>query len=262
MANVFSCLYHGTDAEELLIHIDINRDKPPHIAAMMSCVHSALVLLKDNRGDPCVLPDLAGIGPNYTVPALIDLSAFTLVGVVFATRGAPRFHFTRINILDAIPAGALVRFTGLVCLDPAPDNTDDYMPTQCSMYCRSDFTSVLTTALNNSTPTWVFAKVNSSFEHRYITTSINPVHYIGVSLSGLTIDPHEVIMVFGRSCVVIVHLCLLCSPNWVGQQTWPPPSQVHVLPEQCLIRVLVGDYMNLNLGASGQSLHDHHPKAT
>ncbi|CAD6336749.1 unnamed protein product [Miscanthus lutarioriparius] len=41
-----------------------------------------------------------------------------------------------------------------------------YMPTKCSMYCCSGFTSMLTTAMSSSTPTWMSAKVDNSFERR------------------------------------------------------------------------------------------------
>ncbi|CAD6202156.1 unnamed protein product [Miscanthus lutarioriparius] len=51
-------------------------------------------------------------------------------------------------------------------IDVAPSNTADYVPTKCSMYCRSGFTSMLTTALSSSTPTWVSAAVINSFDKR------------------------------------------------------------------------------------------------
>jgi hypothetical protein len=126
---------------------------------------------------------------------------------------------------------------------------------------------MLTTALSSSTPTWVSAKADSSFEHRYISTSIIPVRSIGLSLPGLTIDAHEVLMMFGRSCDVnVLNLWVLFSLDWFEQQPWPPPPQVQVLTEQSLDRVVVALEiylnLNLNLGASGQSLHGHHPKAT
>jgi hypothetical protein len=101
---------------------------------------------------------------------------------------------------------------------------------------------MLTTALSSSTPTWVSAKADSSFEHRYISTSIIPVRSIGLSLPGLTIDAHEVLMMFGRSCDVnVLNLWVLFSLDWFEQQPWPPPPQVQVLTEQSLDRVVVGD---------------------
>jgi hypothetical protein len=50
------------------------------------------------------------------------------------------------------------------CINVAPSNIADFVPTKCSMYCRSGFTSMLTTALSNSTPTWVSAEVVHSFD--------------------------------------------------------------------------------------------------
>lgn len=71
--------------------------------------------------------------------------------------------------------------------------------------------------------------VDSSFEHRYITTGFIPVHSIGAALPGLTIEAHEFLMVLGRSCDVdVLNFWLLFSPIRVEQRPWPPSFSGYV----------------------------------
>nr|AGT16260.1 hypothetical protein SHCRBa_119_J13_F_20 [Saccharum hybrid cultivar R570] len=53
-ANALRCLLRRVRPAELLNRVDANGDTPLHLAAKMSRVHSALMLLNDSRVDPCV----------------------------------------------------------------------------------------------------------------------------------------------------------------------------------------------------------------
>nr|CAB3493322.1 unnamed protein product [Digitaria exilis] len=53
-ANALRCLLRRVRPAELLNRVDASGDTPLHIAARMSRVHCALLLLKDSRVDPCV----------------------------------------------------------------------------------------------------------------------------------------------------------------------------------------------------------------
>jgi hypothetical protein len=53
-ANALRCLLRRVRPAELLNRVDANGDTPLHLAAKMSRVHSALMLLIDSRVDPCV----------------------------------------------------------------------------------------------------------------------------------------------------------------------------------------------------------------
>ncbi|CAD6205876.1 unnamed protein product [Miscanthus lutarioriparius] len=77
-------------------------------------------------------------------------------------------HLSSASIVASVsPARMLLQSASAgFCIDAAPSNTADYVLTKCSMYCRSGFTSMLTTALSSSTPTWVSAVVVNSFDKR------------------------------------------------------------------------------------------------
>lgn len=53
-SNALRCLLRRVRPAELLNRVDSNGDTPLHLAAKMSRVHSALLLLNDRRVDPCV----------------------------------------------------------------------------------------------------------------------------------------------------------------------------------------------------------------
>ncbi|XP_025797200.1 ankyrin repeat-containing protein ITN1-like [Panicum hallii] len=71
-ANALRCLLRHVRPADLLNRVDGNGNTPLHIAAKMGHVHSALLLLKDRRVDPCVLDK-----DNQTARSLVEKKLHT-----------------------------------------------------------------------------------------------------------------------------------------------------------------------------------------
>jgi hypothetical protein len=100
--------------------------------------------------------------------------------------------------------------------DNAPSSTDDYVPTKCSMYCHSGFTSMLATTISSSTPTWVSAKLDGKLDQmpRRYTTIVHPPHPNGVALFGLVAVVQEAPEVFEEMA------------KHISEILWPPPMHI------------------------------------
>ncbi|CAD6222533.1 unnamed protein product [Miscanthus lutarioriparius] len=160
-------------------------------------------------------------------------------------------------------------------IDVAPNNTADYVPTKCSMYCCSVFTSMLTIALSKSSPIWVSAEVDNNFDKRLWPPPSQAQVFSEQGCVHMASDINVLILLLAGELIQeqkqknhngcssntnliftkpqdSVQFCISftltnsCSMNWVV--SWKPPWPIQ-LRQQIRYRAVTSAYYRSALGA-------------